>query len=334
MIHKVGMIGCGGIAQAHLSGYKQLTDRIDVIAVADPRKQARQNAQQKWGIPIVYNDYKELLENPEVEIVDICTPGDFHTPPSIDACNAGKHALCEKPLCQTIEEAESILKAVKANGVKFMVAHCIRWAPVGIAVKKLLENKAIGEPLLLHTDMFSWSYPNYGWRKNLERFMVIEMTIHSIDLFHYWLEKHPKRVFAVTGRSPSQPELRGENMTLITLDYDGCYGQINYCWYSRGKGVGRVFRVEGADGTIEGDFSGRPGSLHLSRDDAKYVEQELPKVQGGRYGMNMIKLIEAIETDTEPPARVSFLQSASGGSMYRVVSFSRVEQQKTLKASC
>lgn len=112
---KVGIIGCGGIANGkHLPALKQL-DNVELIAFCDIVEEKAQQAAKTFGAPDakVYTDYKELLKDESIVSVHVCTPNKSHSFITIDALNAGKHVLCEKPMAKTAEEAQKMLEAAK-----------------------------------------------------------------------------------------------------------------------------------------------------------------------------------------------------------------------------
>ena len=101
---KVGLIGGGGIADEHILGYRRFADRIAVTAVADsvPETLARRAAELDAA---PFADYAELIRDADVDAVDICLPHHLHKDAIVRAADAGKHILCEKPLCLTADEA-------------------------------------------------------------------------------------------------------------------------------------------------------------------------------------------------------------------------------------
>src|SRR3954467_7808761 len=140
---KVGLIGAGGIASAHIRGYQEHADRIAVTAVADAvRETAEKRGQELDATP--YTDYREMLANEELDAVDICLPHHLHRDAIVAAAEAGKHILCEKPLCLAAEEAAEVRKAVTENGVTLMCAHNQLFMPAVAKARELLQAGTIG----------------------------------------------------------------------------------------------------------------------------------------------------------------------------------------------
>jgi predicted dehydrogenase len=113
---RVGVIGCGGIAQMmHLPHLRELGDRFQVVALSDVNRATLDAVGDYYAIPTRYTDYHDLLQT-DVDAVLILTSGS-HAEPAIAAARAGKHVFAEKPLCYTIAEADAIGEAVRASGV-------------------------------------------------------------------------------------------------------------------------------------------------------------------------------------------------------------------------
>ena len=108
-ILKVGVIGVGGIARVHFPGWKD-SPYAEVVALADPDPVALNRAAQEQGVPVRYERPADLIADPDLDIVDICTPNMYHMPLVVAALDSGKHVLCEKPLAPT-PEAERAIKA-------------------------------------------------------------------------------------------------------------------------------------------------------------------------------------------------------------------------------
>src|SRR4051794_6815893 len=109
---RVGVIGCGSIAQhRHLPEYKS-NKNVELIAVCDINEERALVVAEKYGVK-AYTNYEELVRNGSVDAVSVCTPNYLHAPISIAALNAGIHVLCEKPMATSKEEAEAMIAASK-----------------------------------------------------------------------------------------------------------------------------------------------------------------------------------------------------------------------------
>lgn len=123
---KIGVVGCGGIAnQKHFPALKENADLNEIVAFCDIVEERAVKAAEEFGAEgaKVYTDYKELLANPDVEVVHVCTPNVSHSEITVAAFEAGKHVYCEKPMSHNSEEAEKMVEAWKKSGKKFTVGY-------------------------------------------------------------------------------------------------------------------------------------------------------------------------------------------------------------------
>src|SRR5712692_6021500 len=120
---RIGMVGCGGIAGAHMAGFALIPDQVRISAVCDVDEVRLRAAAERAGGATIHTDFNRLMEDPSVDAVDICLPHHYHAAAIVAAARAGKHILCEKPLCTTLAEAAMVREAVQAGGVTLMCAH-------------------------------------------------------------------------------------------------------------------------------------------------------------------------------------------------------------------
>src|SRR5204863_8208274 len=142
---RVGLIGAGGISSAHAQGFLKHADKIKCVAMADISQDNLKRRAEQLGptgtTPRSFSDWKIMLKEmgSEIDAVDICLPHHLHGAAIIDAAAAGKHILCEKPMCTSLSEADEIEKAVKKAGVTYMSAHNQLFMPVVQETKKMIE---------------------------------------------------------------------------------------------------------------------------------------------------------------------------------------------------
>ena len=121
---KLGMIGTGGICNnKHLPSLAKVADQVEVVALCDLDEEKAISTKERHGLTNakIYTDYKELLADPSIDVVHVCTPNVAHCQITVDAFEAGKHVLCEKPMAATSEDAQKMLDAWKKSGKKFTV---------------------------------------------------------------------------------------------------------------------------------------------------------------------------------------------------------------------
>lgn len=144
---RVALVGTGGISAAHAKGFLAHKDKIECVALCDvSEKNLEARSQQLGGVESRFQDWREMLRacGDEIDAIDICLPHHLHAAAILDAAAAGKHILCEKPMCRTLAEADRIAKAVAKSGVTYMSAHNQLFMPVVQRARQMIETGAIG----------------------------------------------------------------------------------------------------------------------------------------------------------------------------------------------
>ena len=118
----IGIIGCGEIAAAHGRAYRALADDCDIVAMSDTVEAMAKHRAQEFEVETTYTDYHDLLADPRVEVVAICTPHYLHAPMTIAAAQAGKQVLVEKPMCMNVGEVQEMIYAAKKHRVRLTMA--------------------------------------------------------------------------------------------------------------------------------------------------------------------------------------------------------------------
>ena len=146
-IVKIGIIGCGGIANGkHMPSLKKIKN-VQMVAFCDIIEERAVKAAEEYGVEgaKVYTDYKELLKDRDIEVVHVCTPNRSHAFISIDAMEASKHVMCEKPMAKTYKEAKEMLDASERTGMKLTIGYQSRWRADSLYLKKMCEDGELGE---------------------------------------------------------------------------------------------------------------------------------------------------------------------------------------------
>ncbi|MBQ6263807.1 MAG: Gfo/Idh/MocA family oxidoreductase [Clostridia bacterium] len=144
---RIGIIGCGGIANGkHMPSLKRLED-VEMVAFCDIIVERAEQAKKDYGTPdaAVYEDYKKLLEDKSIDVVHVCTPNRAHSFITVDALNAGKHVMCEKPMAINSAEAKKMLDAAKASGKLLTIGYQNRQTPEAQYLKKEAEDGTFGD---------------------------------------------------------------------------------------------------------------------------------------------------------------------------------------------
>lgn len=196
---RVGLIGTGGISPAHTKPWKELGDRVEIVAACDLREErARKTAAFFDGKPQVFTDYKAMLDSVPLDAVDICTPNCLHSVMAVEALDRGIHVLCEKPDAIDVEKVEQMKAAADRSGKTLMVMRNNRFRAAAQYMKAYIEQGKAGE---LYAGRCGWvrrrGTPGWGsWFTNKEESgggPLIDLGVHMIDLA-IWLMGNPRPV--------------------------------------------------------------------------------------------------------------------------------------------
>jgi len=195
----IGVIGTGSISESHLNAY-QSNPNATLVAVCDLNRERADKAAEKYAASSVYTNYHDLLANPEVEAVSICTWNHTHAEIAIAAVKAGKHVLVEKPLSMTVEEAEAVRDAVRSSDRILQVGFVRRYDANAQLAKRFTEQGEFGELYYAKASLIRRLGNPGGWFADKDRSgggPLIDIGVHVIDLSWYLMGR-PK-VKSVSG---------------------------------------------------------------------------------------------------------------------------------------
>ncbi len=197
---KVGIVGVGGIARTHMPGW-HASEHAEVIAGSDIIEPALKDWGALHGIERLYSDVKDLFADPDIDIIDVCTPNMYHRPLAIGALEAGKHVLCEKPLAPTPADIRAMMAARDKAGKLLMTAQHFRFAGISKAMKREIQTGALGNiyhgrSWMLRRNGFVPS-PTFVERRHSGGGPCIDIGVHVLDLT-LWLMGNPEPI-AVSG---------------------------------------------------------------------------------------------------------------------------------------
>jgi len=210
---RVGIIGCGGIANnKHMPSLAKVP-QVEMVAFCDILIEKAEAAAKKFGTADakVYADYKELLKDESIEVVHVLTPNREHAQISIDALYAGKHVMCEKPMAKTAEEAKRMCEAAKATGKLLTIGYQHRQKAGAKYAKEVIENGDLGE--IYYANCLAIrrrGTPNWGVFLDEEAQgggPIIDIATHSLDLTLYLMDNYePQVVLGKTHKKLEHPE--------------------------------------------------------------------------------------------------------------------------------
>ncbi len=152
---KAAIIGCGLVSSAHAAGYLE-DERAELVALCDVQQGKVEAMARDFGVKKRFLDYDELLKDKEIDMVDICTPPYLHATMAVAAAEAGKHVLVEKPMCESVKVANQMISAARKAGSTLMVGESYVFTTTHMKARELIDQGAIGKPLLLAETMGVW----------------------------------------------------------------------------------------------------------------------------------------------------------------------------------
>jgi predicted dehydrogenase len=235
---RVGVIGCGKIAQVrHIPEYA-LREDVDILAVSDLNAERAQKLADKYGIPHAYQDYLEMLQLPGLDAVSVCAPNALHAEAAIQALRKKMHVLVEKPMATRLDDCELMVAAAKQSGKLLMVAQNQRFHPVHRRVKEILQSGCLGRVSQFSTSFHhggpeNWSVDgaNSWFRKREEAgYGVIgDLAIHKIDLIQWLLGERVEESYALHTTVHKERDVE-DNAVLIMRLSSGTVGTVNVGW--------------------------------------------------------------------------------------------------------
>lgn len=181
MTHAMAVIGYGGMGSWHVENVSSRIPQMKVKGVFDVREEAKKKAQDH-GL-YVYQTVEELLADPEVEVVTVATPNNFHKDYIIRCLEAGKHVISEKPVTMNAKELSEAMETAEKTGKIFSIHQNRRWDRDYVTIKKLLNEGTVGEPYFIESRVQGSRGAMYGWRGHKVNGggMVLDWGVHLID---------------------------------------------------------------------------------------------------------------------------------------------------------
>lgn len=247
-----GVIGCGVVADYHIGGILN-TEGARLIAISDVVETRAKEVAQKYSVAC-YTDHRELLKNPDVDVVCITTPSGIRIPIATDAASAGKHLIIEKPLDINLNNADRIIRTSKDAGVHLMCIFQLRYGQAIQKVKEAVEKGKLGK-IALADAYIKWFrpqsyYDSASWRGTWKMEgggALMTQGIHTVDLLR-WIMGPVKRVYARMGTLVHKVEV--EDTVVALLEYEsGAIGVIEATTAAH-PGLPAKLEISGSKGTI------------------------------------------------------------------------------------
>jgi len=299
---KVALIGSGGISAAHAAGFLKNASKIKVVALVDVSKENLQKrSDQLGGVAKQYSDWKVALKElgNDVDAVDICLPHHLHGAAIMDAAAAGKHILCEKPMCTDLAEAERIAEAVKKSGVTYMSAHNQLFMPVVQEAKKLIDSGAIGRIFHIRSqDCFqAGDWFRNSWRANAKTQgggELIDTGYHPTYRLLYLAGSEVVSIHGQMGRFRTAVE--GDDTASVQVRFaNGAIGEILTSWgFANPYGTHQI-HIVGEKGQI---FGSENTLYYLPEGFSEPAKRQLPVVE--TFEAEISHFADSLKNGTRP----------------------------------
>ncbi len=216
---KIGIIGAGRIGKVHSESITYHVKDAVVAAIADPFMNQETRAwAEALGIPSIYEDYHDILQDEDIDAVLICSSTDTHADISIEAIRAGKHVFCEKPISQDLAKIKEVMETLKGSNVKYQVGFNRRFDHNFEAVRAAVTDGKIGDVHIVKITSRDPDAPPLEYVK-VSGGMFLDMTIHDFDMVRYLSGSDVEEIYA-TGTCLVNPAIREEgdiDTAVITL---------------------------------------------------------------------------------------------------------------------
>jgi len=254
---RIGVVGTGGMGRGHCNSLPNVAN-CQFTAVADVRLEVAKEVAEKFDLK-AYGDYNEMWD--DVDGIVVATPPDFHKEVVVAAAEAGVHSFCEKPISRTLADSDAMIEATDKAGVIFMIGQVLRFYPVHVLGKELVDAGEIGDVVYIETDYSGrYSAPRtkpsswYGTMGGL-----LENGIHKADLIN-WYGGEATTVASEVGSFSGYEDWEDYAVTLIRYK-SGIVGILRWGGFM------------GARGTNDTIIDGSKGSLRLSMSSGKVYKK-------------------------------------------------------------
>ncbi|MDB5084260.1 MAG: hypothetical protein JWN30_1146 [Bacilli bacterium] len=218
---RLAVVGLGRVANSHLPAIAEVQDQVELAALVSRDRQKALETGKQWNVDQIYTSYEEMLADPSIDAVLLLVPHDLHASYSIQALNAGKHVLIEKPMALNEAEAAAMVEAADENRVTLMVGQSRRFfEPVMESIRKI-RAKEIGDIININALLLSFmDKPATAWWTDMSKiggFIIPLWGSHILDYILWAYGELPQTVYA-QGYS-NNPNWQGEDEVSISLQF-------------------------------------------------------------------------------------------------------------------
>jgi UDP-N-acetyl-2-amino-2-deoxyglucuronate dehydrogenase len=303
-----GIIGCGRIAYKHAEAIKK-NEKANLLYVCDIIEERAVDYKNKYGAERYFTDYHEMLEMPDLDVVNICTPSGMHAEMGIAAARAGKHVIVEKPMALSSIDADALINACDENGVKLAVCFQNRFNPPVQKLRRALEEGRFGK--LTHASaVVRWFrpqdyYDQASWRGTwaMDGGCLMNQSIHNIDLLQ-WMMGPVESVFGYTANNFRKIEAEDVGVAVLKFK-NGALGVIEASTTIYPENLEETLAIFGEKGTV------MLGGIAVNKietwkfadsqdENLEMEQQDVPNVYGFGHDALIEDFIRAVIEDRRP----------------------------------
>jgi predicted dehydrogenase len=300
---RVAVVGAGRWAErAHIPGW-QRDSRVEVAAVADADAEVAARVAKDFGVTRVTTDYRELLDDPTIDVIDVATGNEAHFQVSWDSLQAGKHVLCEKPVHRDARQTARAAELARSKGLKTKLGFTFRYAPAVMYAKDLIDEGFVGDPYIFngYEQNSQWIDPSTPLRQaeGAEPGEDTEITVSSIegygapiiDIMHWWVDRPmtnvvgtmrnfvPVRMLRSTG---TRERMNIDDGDMWMCEFDSpVMASIQSSYVTVGNYPGIEARFYGSEGAVivrlVDEFGICQTIKTATKDSVEFVEREIPR---------------------------------------------------------
>ena len=331
----IGIIGAGRIGKVHLESISYHVKNATVTAMADPfMNEETEKLIRSYGVSKVTNDYKDILNDKDIDAVLVCSSTDTHAAISIEAINAGKHVFCEKPVDHSIEKIQAVADALKEHpDIKFQVGFNRRFDHNFAAIRKAYDDGKIGEAHILKITSRDPEPPNPAYIK-VSGGIFLDMTIHDFDMACFLTDSDVEELYVNSAVlvDPAIGEQGDVDTAIITMKMaNGALAVIDnsrkaaYGYDQRAELFGSKGMVATSNDTVSSAVISNADGVTGEKPLFFFLERYM-----GSFSEEMRQFTEAVINDTEVPVGIhAGLQSVKIGLAAR----KSVEEHRPVKIS-
>ncbi len=310
---RVGLVGSQFISSIHAEALQSCED-AELCAVASPTETHVNEFAERFEIPHRFTNYRDMLALDDLEMIVIGAPNRLHCQITVDAAAAGKHVVCEKPLCMNLAEADRMIEACERANVKLMYAEELCFAPKYVRLKKLLDDGALGSPVLLkQSEKHDGPHSPHFWDVNQAGGgATMDLGCHAIEFFRWLLDRPPVvSVYAQMGTHIHADKTEGDDNAIIIMEFEGGTTAIAEESWTKLGGMDDRAEIHGSEGVAYADLLHGNAIETYSRKGYDYAVEKAGSTAGWsftiyeecwNYGFpqEMAHFVACVKNDTAP----------------------------------